>query len=1502
MDDLTRLFEYHPSHHVIVCQNCAIAIPPPQIVTHLQQRHPATSVVERQGIAAAAHELPSLAWKPAELSLRTAVRTPLPGLVGSTNGLVCQVEECGYTCLAPRRIRAHCQKEHGWASAQSRGGDVRKKDKQPSNRLWKDCQPCQRLFKAAGWPAYITVESVASEGSVGEVQGKVKAQRQRMQAKRDAAAALDTIGDNRRTAPNPWLELTGWLPHLRGQARAALLQARLVPDRHSDAAHLQEPDSDLEDACKAMRRAIQHAFASCRPEVVGRPALELIERRETGAESSEKPFYAQQKVFTIRSYSDKVVSILCYLWRTWDRNERPYAINDRQAMVMAHLKDPPDDESRRETLHLLCINLWITLLEQTLPDDEYTSPLLSGMAVLGLRADHLGGGWASAHEFSPTLSALITTSKALVVHYAYLTRERMILRDPTTAPPVYELVKEASAKFMTLANYDSPVCPMNRMLRLRTLARTLAKQRNTLGVVSWDGAKILVDRQSFTLIDLQSMVHGLYETVRMQLWRDVLLLDVDEWGRVRRGASPLPKLRLEDLVDQPADLSPGFSFLKHPDNHFDAWEDWLLDRVVQEAPLVKRFFGKPDQAEWRDVAVAAYMKSVRKFKESLFTLVHLTAGAPARGTEITSIQYENEEQGVGYRGVFVESGLVSFTTTYHKGYSFSKRVKTIHRYVPREVSELVVYFLGLAQPFIDDLQGMHNDVPRPTRYIWEPAPEETWASSQSSSEESNGSADEGGVLAGEKETPANPDGYWGTDRIRRVLRQHTSAYMKAALGTRSWRHTYPAIHRELANDGKTREWLEMLYWNTGPQAAEDARALQSGHTLQTEETNYGRSVLESPFQTVAERNQFRRVSVDWHRILGFTSSCGAGTTAAHRVHAMRRLEALSRADLHTAFRQLVNDPEADFRSKQQEGLQAIVQRRLRVLVIMATGAGKSLLFMLPASLTPGGVTVVIAPLTSLQDNLKDRCDKLIIPCAKWDGRRPPYWASIVLVTPESAVSPAFGRFIDEKRMAQQLDRIVIDECHVLLESTETWRPDILRLTEMTEKNTQVVYLTATLPPTLQPAFLQVAGLREETLTICREERTTRPNIAYSVVDYARGTLDTTLLAMIAEKRKVFGEEAQIIIYCPTVRETKRLSKCLGCASFYREMGSEDEKTVRVRAFASGAVKLCTATSMLGLGLDAPGLRVVIHTAMSLQLRQYVQESGRAGRTGLRSESIVLRDYRMSKEGERTRALSAKLDSPAKAFLVSQVCRRIAIDEHMDGRGDRQQCEPGEDKCDKCSPSPHGVKRRKDSVALQGKVHTTNLSDFVTTISKQERHLDILRRREEEAAAYELERLEQYLQRWVSACGLCMATRATPANHAGEACPEMTPPLRQRIDEKRMLLRRVRWEPYTSCLYCKAPQAVCLSWAEADVPGTFVRRKGGLCCQFDGVLEHAVAALLAYRQSTCMPWLRRQMERVGLTEGSDDDRLRNLLGKKSRMSQQQASQMARFLCAWEEGHV
>jgi superfamily II DNA helicase RecQ len=310
--------------------------------------------------------------------------------------------------------------------------------------------------------------------------------------------------------------------------------------------------------------------------------------------------------------------------------------------------------------------------------------------------------------------------------------------------------------------------------------------------------------------------------------------------------------------------------------------------------------------------------------------------------------------------------------------------------------------------------------------------------------------------------------------------------------------------------------------------------------------------------------------------------------------------------------------------------------------------------------------------------LKDRFDRLRIRCAEWDGRRPP-------------PPRLFGRFIDEKRTMRQLDRIVLDECHVLSESTADWRPQFLRLTEMTEKGTQVVYLTATLPPTQELAFFQAAGLDSRDVVTFRD-RTTRVNIEYGVQEYARDTLDETITRLVDAKRRQYPPATQIIVYCRSVKETKRLGKLLGCIAYYMEMGTVEQKARMVRRFTSGQEKLVTATNALGLGLDAAGVRVVIHTGMCKLMRQYIQESGRGGRSGLKSEAIVLRACWKRKDGSVWREVGHDLEPSAMQFLEGGRCRRICIDEEMDGRKDRQRCEPGEGKCDLCQQKPGGIKR------------------------------------------------------------------------------------------------------------------------------------------------------------------------------------------------------------------
>jgi hypothetical protein len=105
-------------------------------------------------------------------------------------------------------------------------------------------------------------------------------------------------------------------------------------------------------------------------------------------------------------------------------------------------------------------------------------------------------------------------------------------------------------------------------------------------------------------------------------------------------------------------------------------------------------------SKWDLKALQKYRRQVDRFLEHLLLLVHLTSGQPARGTEIISLRHVNTTH---YRNVFIEDGLVAIVTSYYKGYTCTGSTKIIYRYLPNEVSELLVYYLWLVLPFVKQI-------------------------------------------------------------------------------------------------------------------------------------------------------------------------------------------------------------------------------------------------------------------------------------------------------------------------------------------------------------------------------------------------------------------------------------------------------------------------------------------------------------------------------------------------------------------------------------------------------------------------------------------------------------------------------------------------------------------------------------------------------------------------------------------------------------------------------
>ena len=198
---------------------------------------------------------------------------------------------------------------------------------------------------------------------------------------------------------------------------------------------------------------------------------------------------------------------------------------------------------------------------------------------------------------------------------------------------------------------------------------------------------------------------------------------------------------------------------------------------------------------------------------------------------------------------------------------------------------------------------------------------------------------------------------------------------------------------------------------------------------------------------------------------------------------------------------------------------------------------------------------------------------------EWNGRRPHEWASVVLVTPEAAVGESFGHFVNRQRAMGRLDRIVVDECHIVLDSGPGggWRSRMLGLRGLIKAEAQIVYLTATLRPADEAEFERLVGLPAGGVNgkggvVWFRSATTRGNIRYQVLRYdSREEEEEDIVARLVEEKKERYKEkgGKIVVYYDTMRKTEQYAKRLEGLCYHRGVGNVETKRAIVRQLREG---------------------------------------------------------------------------------------------------------------------------------------------------------------------------------------------------------------------------------------------------------------------------------------------------------------------------------------------
>jgi ATP-dependent DNA helicase RecQ len=326
---------------------------------------------------------------------------------------------------------------------------------------------------------------------------------------------------------------------------------------------------------------------------------------------------------------------------------------------------------------------------------------------------------------------------------------------------------------------------------------------------------------------------------------------------------------------------------------------------------------------------------------------------------------------------------------------------------------------------------------------------------------------------------------------------------------------------------------------------------------------------------------------------------------------------------------------SSFRAGQREAVQAALDGR-DSLVVMPTGAGKSLCYQLPAldDSAPGNpMVLVVSPLIALMDDQRNRLAqagvRVAMLASSMDSSRNAAElqrivggeAQIALVAPERFASRGFRDALSRRKVGL----FVVDEAHCVAEWGHDFRPDYLRLHGAIEAlgRPTVMASTATATPRVAAEIAARLQLRD---WLKISGGFDRPNICFDVVSVeGKGALARKRAALA----HVLGDPQArpAIVYCGTRKDTDALAAEIagwGLRAVAYHAGMEAAARRRAQeAFMSGTAEVIVATNAFGMGVDKADVRTVAHWAIPTSLEGYYQEAGRGGRDGLPARALLL---------------------------------------------------------------------------------------------------------------------------------------------------------------------------------------------------------------------------------------------------------------------------------------